>query len=158
MAGRRETAAGGELSGLRIEAVWPYIAAAMLFAGWWFIFDGTFPKHSTGLLAATGTVSAVLVGFLVTAKAIVLGLTGTSVFKKLVETGYNGVFFRYLYEAEVIGLVLLCVSILGFFVAGKGGAVPVWYSAVWVMAAFLSLCTFIRVMNLLFSFLRSWKP
>lgn len=142
------------MSGLFIERVWPYVFAAVMTILWWRISSATFPTNAGPLLGATGTVSAVLVGFLVTAKAIVLGLTGSAVFKTLVSSGYNKVLFSYLFEAELGGIFLLVVSMVGFFVADPIGSVPFVYQILWIVGAFAALGTFTRVIVLLFGFLR----
>ena len=59
------------------EAVWPYLLGLMIFVGWRFGLAATFPHQIDGLLAASGTVAAVLIGFLSTAKAVLLGLSSS---------------------------------------------------------------------------------
>lgn len=142
-------------STLMVERWWPYVVGLGITLLWWKLCDRSFPANASGLLAATGTVASVLVGFLVTAKAIVLGLTGTAVFRKLVATKYTGVFFSYLYEAEIAGIIVLCVSMIGFFVSDTAGATPSWFHWAWMIASLISLLLFVRVVQLLFAFLRS---
>mgnify|MGYP000692929933 CR=1 FL=1 len=57
-----------------IERWWPYLVTALWLAFWYWPLDRIFPANPTGLLAASGTASAVLVGLLATANAIIIGL------------------------------------------------------------------------------------
>lgn len=143
------------MSGKVMEAYWPYVLASGFTFVWWRYLGSTFPINASALIGATGTVSAVIVGFLVTAKAIVVGLTGTPVFKILASSGYKGFFYRYILEAELGGLSLLVVSLLGFFVIDPSGTASFYYQVLWIFTAVLSICLFVRVVYILFLFLRS---
>ncbi|MBG6209849.1 hypothetical protein IWQ49_004524 [Labrenzia sp. EL_126] len=142
------------MTGLFVEKYWPYIVSVVFTTIWWIYLPDSFPTKPEGLLAATGTVAAVLVGFLVTAKAIVLGLTASPVFVALVNSGYDKVFFRYLFEAVLGGVGLLVVAMIGFFLTKPLVGLPNIYEAIWVGVAVLALCQFLRVLQLLFSFLK----
>jgi len=142
------------MSGKILEASWPYIVPLAFCLLWWHYLGGIFPFDASALIGATGTVSAVIVGFLVTAKAIVVGLTGSPVFKKLVSSGYNGIFYRYILEAELGGLLLLIVSLVGFFVLGPLGEAPFVYKGIWIFSAVSSISLFVRVVYILFLFLK----
>ncbi|WP_157776549.1 hypothetical protein [Nitratireductor aquibiodomus] len=142
------------MSGLFWERSWPYLAAVFATGLWYIFLEKPFPSDARPLIGATGTVSAVLVGFLVTAKTIVLGLTGSAVFKTLVQSGYHRIFYSYFFEAEAGGLCLLLISMVGFFAMDPDGGTTLLYAATWMLAAMVSLTLFVRVMFLLFSFLR----
>lgn len=142
------------MSGKNIETFWPYIFATGFTIFWWKYLGSTFPTNASALIGATGTVSAVIVGFLVTAKAIVVGLTGTPVFKKLASSGYKGFFYRYILEAELGGLTLLIVSLVGFFVLDDNGFANLCYRIIWIFTAVISICLFVRVVYILFLFLK----
>jgi hypothetical protein len=149
------SAAGMMPSGLTIERWWPYGGTMLATFAWWKLAEMSFPSNAEELLAATGTVASVLVGFLVTAKAIVLGLTETRVFKKLAGTGYDEVFFGYLFEAEMAGIATLCITMLGFFVmAQPAGTTPGWFNTLWISGAILAMLSFMRVTHMIFKFLR----
>ncbi|THK35142.1 hypothetical protein EHS39_26125 [Ensifer sp. MPMI2T] len=139
---------------LALEKTWPYALSGLVAAIWWLYLDKPFPSNAGDLLGATGNVSAVLVGFLITAKAIVLSLTNTPVFTRLAETGYNKVFFNYIYEAEVAGILLLVCSIAGFFAMSDQGLTPTWFQVAWVSACLLTISLFFRVVTMIFSFLK----
>jgi hypothetical protein len=139
---------------LTLEKAWPYAVSAAVVALWSLYLGRPFPSNAGDLLGATGNVSAVLVGFLITAKAIVLSLTNTPVFSRLVQTGYNKVFFNYIYEAEVAGILLLVCSIAGFFAMSDVGATPTWFQFAWVSACLLTISLFFRVVTMIFSFLK----
>ncbi|TYC53831.1 hypothetical protein FMN50_13755 [Rhodobacterales bacterium] len=154
MAEQRTPASRAIMTTLNFEKFWPYAVAIVFTVVWWTYLPTSFPIRPEGLLAATGTVAAVLVGFLVTAKAIVLGLTGSSVFKVLVNSGYHKILFRYLFEAVLGGLSLLVVAMIGFFLIDDKEGLPATYKIFWIFTATLSLCQFLRVLNLLFLFLK----
>lgn len=153
MVGGWPIATGATMSGKTFETYWPYAFSLVFTFVWWRYLGVVFPSNASALIGATGTVSAVIVGFLVTAKAIVVGLTGTPVFKILVKTGYSGLFYRYILEAEIGGLSLLIISIVGFFVLSDSGLSPLSYKIIWIFVAVLSICLFVRVLYMLFLFL-----
>lgn len=136
-----------------VERTWPYLLAVTIGALWWFGFGRPFPNDSDGLLAASGGASAVLVGFLATAKTVILSVSSSDVFKRLKDGGFHELLFNYLYEAIVAGMFFLLVSILGFFVT-RTPAAPDWFSLVWVVAGLASLFSFARITHLLFKMLK----
>lgn len=136
-----------------VERAWPYALAAASVVSWWAFTQHHFPTPAGELLSATGTAASVLIGFLITAKAIILGLTGSPVFKKLIETGFHRLLFAYLYEATWGSLLLLMVSIFGYFVTG-GDIVPLWFKILWIISAVLAVLLFVRISRLLFKLLR----
>jgi hypothetical protein len=134
-----------------IERAWPYIAALLALAVWWFS-GKPFPPKPDPLMGASGTVAAVLIGFLGTAKAIILGMTGSEVFKRLKDAGYTALLYAYLYEALFAGSVFLVVSVVGFFLA-ENEPHPC-FGATWVLTGILSLALYVRVTSLLFKLIR----
>lgn len=139
---------------LFLERTWPYFFSAIVVVAWFFYLERPFPSNASDLMSATGNVSAVLVGFLITAKAIVLSLTNTPVFQRLTQTGYNKVFFNYIYEAEVAGIILLVLSLIGFFVMNSSGMTPVYFQCGWLLACLLTVTLFFRVVTMIFRFLK----
>ena len=133
---------------LQREKYWPYAATAVVALAWHYCLYSRFPEEPNDLMLATGTASAVLIGFLATAKAIILGLTGTPVFKALKDSGYHTILFRYLFEATATGLLLLVLSVVGFFFPKD--KMPLWFDHLWVIAAASALFTFMRVVGKLF--------
>lgn len=139
------------MTALKLERLWPYVASLAVLLVWW-KYGASFPKNADPLMGASGTVASVLVGFLGTAKAIVLGLTGSRVFKVLKETGYHTVLFSYLAEALLFGVLLLVVSVMGFFLPDNRA--PLWFGALWVLIASLAVFLYARAINLLFLLVR----
>ena len=138
--------------GLLIEKAWPYLAGAVFSLGWYFFLGARFPTHVDNLMLATGTTSAVIVGFLATAKAIVLGLTNTPTFRALKDTGYSTILFRYFFEAILLGMLLLIFSIAGFFLPDNGSQpqAPLWFAATWMFLGTCSVFGYLRVVRVLF--------
>lgn len=142
------------MSGLAIERAWPYVIAFIFSVLWLKWLQQPFPTNANGLIGATGTVSAVLVGFLITSKAIILGLTGTAVFKALSDSNYKELLFAYIFEAEVSGLLLLVLSLCGFFVIDGKGASPFAFQLLWVAASVLAVALFGRFLYILHALLK----
>jgi hypothetical protein len=139
------------MKGIFIERAWPYVASLIALGVWWY-FGAPFPLKPDPLMSATGTVAAVLIGFLGTAKAIVLGMTDSEVFKRLKASGYNNVLYSYLYEALTAGMVFLVVSVVGFFLT-ENQPHPI-FSAIWILTGIAAMALYLRVTSLLFKLIR----
>ena len=139
------------MSGLLVEKSWPYVITLLVVICWFHFLQHHFPNPSDDLMLATGTAAAVLIGFLATAKAIVLGLTSTAVFKALKDTGYHSILFHYFFEAIVFGTGALVISIVGFFLPEPK---PVWFAIIWVAIATVALFNFLRVVGFLFKLIK----
>lgn len=135
-----------------IERIWPYAAAIAVLAFWWIVLQAPFPPNPDGLLAASGGASAVLVGFLATAKTVILAITGARVFQKLKAGGFTKLIFAYLYEAIFAGVAFLVVSVIGFFIEDHAGN-RLLFSAVWVFMGAVALMLYVRITHLLFKML-----
>jgi divalent metal cation (Fe/Co/Zn/Cd) transporter len=114
----------------------------------------SFPQPAENLLAASGGAAAVIVGFLATAKAIVLSITGSRIYKALKEAHYTDILLRFVLEAIAGSMGFLVVAILGFFVADPLIGMPFWYPPVWFLMSSLSLFLFWRFTDILFKMLR----
>lgn len=132
-----------------IERTWPYAIALLITFFWWTVLQAPFPSNPDGLLAASGGASAVLVGFLATAKTVILAITSERVFQKLKAGGFTRLLFGYLYEAIFFGVAFLVVSILGFFVEDPGLGRLV-FSLSWVLFGSVALMLYVRITRLLF--------
>ena len=99
------------MSSQKAEQYWPYVAAVLGTVSWYYL-GAPFPSKPDALMGASGTVASVLVGFLGTAKAIILSITGSRVFKKIREAGFSNLLFRYLFEALIGGMALLVISVM----------------------------------------------
>jgi hypothetical protein len=139
-----------------IERFWPYVIAVAAWLFWLFALNAPFPIQADPLMGASGTVSAVLIGFMGTSKAIVLGLADSAVFKQLKAAGYMSRLFLYLYESLLVALVLLILSILGFFLphATPPTPPPAWFAAIWVLVGTTATLLYIRTVDLLFRLVR----
>ncbi|MCV0387136.1 MAG: hypothetical protein K5821_12005 [Nitrobacter sp.] len=140
------------MTSLLFERSWPYIGSVVVLAVWWYGLGHPFPSKPDALMGASGTVAAVFVGFLGTAKAIVLGLTSSAAFKRLKSTGYANVLFSYLYEALFSGVIFLAVAVVGFFLPENKP--QSWFSIIWFLTGVASLLLYVRVTGLLFRLIK----
>lgn len=136
-----------------VERWWPYVLAALALAVWFWGLQAPFPSPSDALLGASGGASAVLVGFLATAKTVILSVSNAEVFKRLKAGKFHGLIFNYLFESITIGMVFLLVSMVGFFV-DRDPVAPLWFAATWVGSGSLALFLFGRITHLLFQMLK----
>ena len=139
------------MSALWIERLWPY-AVGIAVLGVWYWLSSPFPAKPDALMGASGTVAAVLVGFLGTAKAIILTITRSAIFRKLKEAGYTAILFRYLYEAILFGSVFLVVSVVGFFLPENEP--QKWFAIIWILTGSWALLLYLRSTALLFKLVR----
>jgi hypothetical protein len=136
---------------LLFERLWPYVLTIVITIIWWYV-GRPFPHNPEALLGASGTVAVVFVGFLGTAKAIVLSISHTPVYKKLKDTGYHNILYFYLYESILSGIIFLIVSLLGFFLPNE--TPHHWYATLWVLTGSATILLYIRTTNLLFRLVR----
>lgn len=135
------------------EAAWPYLLAIAITGVWYRALCAPFPAPAVSLLGAALTAGSVLVGFLATAKAVMLGVAASEVFQRLKSAGFVGSLFRYLVEAVWFGIAFLVFSVLGFFIdKAAPGAVPLplWYTAAWIFMGSLMLALYARITHLIF--------
>lgn len=140
------------MTALQFERFYPYVGA-LLVAAAWYVLGCAFPKDPTNLLVATGTTSAVLVGFVATVMAIILSITGSAVFRTLRAAGYHKDLFNYLFEAIVWGMLFLVFSMVGYFVTTPE-VTPWLFKALWVLLAGLNLFVFLRAFLIVFKLLK----
>jgi hypothetical protein len=141
-----------DMTNLFVERVWPYAVSVLALIIWYFLLGHPFPSKPDALMGASGTVAAVFVGFLGTAKAIILGLTNSVAFKKLKTSGHSTVLFSYLYEALSGGVVFLAVAVVGFFLPENDP--QIWFSIVWLLTGVAALALYMRVTSLLFRLIK----
>jgi hypothetical protein len=142
------------LTARAIENWAPWIGAGLFLAAYHWWGKAPWPKEPDALLGASGGAAAVLIGFLATAKAIVLSLSGTRLYRTLRDAGYHEDMLNYILSATLAGLVFMVFSIAGFFVLTKGMAPPFWYPRIWFFLGTVSLLLFWRFTNILFRMLR----
>lgn len=132
-----------------VERIWPYVATPICVAMWWFI-GAPFPKPAGPLLGGALTAIAVLVGFLATAKAIMLSVAASPVFKSLKETGFTSPLFSYMFEALWAGIAFLVFSVVGFFIDSADRSLPIAYTAIWMAGGTLAVFLYARITRILF--------
>jgi hypothetical protein len=103
-------------------------------------------------MGASVTVAAVLVGFLGTAKAIVLSISSSRVFKTLKDSGYSDLLFTYLLEAISAGILFLIISTVGFFLTGPEKH-PI-FGLLWVLVGTAAVLLYTRTTLVLFKLVR----
>lgn len=147
-------------SGLR-ERIGPYVIGAAVVIIWWVFLDGAFPADPAGLLGASGTFASVLVGFLATAKAIIMSISSSPTYKKIQSLGYSDQLMDYIKSAIYVGLFFLVVVTLGFFIDWKRIGPDAWdirgvqaYRALWVVTAVIGLALYVRVIRIIFKVLK----
>jgi hypothetical protein len=113
-----------------------------------------FLRNPDPLLGSMVAASAVLIGFLATAKSIIFTLTEKAIFLKLKQSDYNKVFFSYLKNAYSCGTLLLVISILGFFVCEDNITKPQIYTTCLIFSGALAISTFHRFVSVLFKVLK----
>lgn len=140
---------------LQVERYWPYVASIAVTIFWIGALNGAFPQDFTALMGASGTVAAVLMGFIATSKAIVFGLTGSPVFQSLKRAGYHQDLLSYLMSGVFGSAGLLVVSLIGFFIEPtqndgiKKWAIDIFPSA-WILVASFAFFSFIRLTRIFF--------
>lgn len=139
------------MTALRFEHWWPYLVTVIIAIAWWH-FGMPFPRNPDGLLGASGTVAVVFVGFLGTAKAIVLSISNSPVYQKLKDAGYHRVLFNYLYDSILFSILFLIVSLIGFFL--PEGEPSHWFALAWVLSGAATILLYVRTTNLLFQLVR----
>lgn len=141
------------MTALQVERIYPYVGAVLIALLWWWLLGSAFPKDPNNLLMATGTTSAVLVGFVATVMAIILSITGSPVFRTLRAAGYHTDLFNYLFEAIVWGMLFLVLSMVGFFIAVPDHT-PWLFKALWVVMAGVNVLVFLRAFIIVFKLLK----
>jgi hypothetical protein len=145
---------------LQFEKGWPYLLAAVVVVVWGWPLGQPFPMDYTALMGVSGTVAAVLLGFLSAAKAIVLGLTGSEVFQRLKSAGYHDILLGYIRIAVYGSMLLLVVSLVGLFVEpnqnpqSSQNAQEI-FKYFWILSGSFSLFAFLRITNHLFKLIRT---
>lgn len=137
-----------------VEAWWPYVASVIATVVYALASNCKFPQPAENLLSASGGAAAVLVGFLATAKAIVLSISGTRIYKALKEGDFTSLFLRYTQEAIVVAICFLVVAMTGFFVIDSVTGPEFWYPPLWFLSGTLSLTLFWRFASILFKMLQ----
>lgn len=109
------------------------------------------------LFSAVISVSSIAVGFLATAKSIMLSLDKRRVIKQLKDIGVYGTLLSYLMTAVNWSFATAIITALAlFFDTSK--ATPVWYSyafSAWLFVAITAAVSCYRVIRIFYKILRS---
>ena len=105
-----------------------------------------------GLLSAAISASAIFVGFVATAKSIIMALPTEGIRKQLHDSGYIIDLACYLNQAMAGNLFFCALNIGGFFPAVQSNLI--WFTPLWVGLGVFSLLAFWRVGRFMSAILR----
>lgn len=149
------------MTSLQREQFGPYVVGLLVTAAWWFLLGRSFPADPSGLLSASGTIASVLVGFLATAKAIIMSISTSPTYAHIRSLGYGDQLMDYIRSAIYAGLVFLVLATLGFFIDWKATALTdlerigvTAYRISWVLTGAAGLALYVRVIGLIFKVLK----
>lgn len=144
------------------EQAWPYCAGVLVTLAWWYLLHGTFPADPSDLLSASGTISSVLIGFLATAKAIIMSASNSPTYQHIRNIGYADRLMDFIRSAIYAGLVFLVFATLGFFIDWNINDPDRWetigivsYKAGWVLSGSIGLFLYARIISLIFRVLKN---
>ena len=127
---------------LLFERLCPVIYAVIALA-MWVRLEGKFPE-SDSLISATLSVAGVFVGFLATAKAILISMN-SPIIAEIKESGYINDLVSYIGQAIWFNLSFCVVNVAGYFDLYK----LEFYGYFWIFFAMASLISFIRVTDIM---------
>ena len=104
-------------------------------------------KDSHDLLGAALSFAAIVIGFIGTAMAIMLGLE-SELMKKLIKIGYEEELIRTYKLSLYLAFLFCLVNVIGFF------EVCIWSWPIWAGIGFAMLCSFRGLFSLLFKLIR----
>jgi hypothetical protein len=141
------------------------VLAGVLYFGIHLTRTYKMPQSANDLMGATVNLCAIAVGFLATAKAILISVDDKRLIADLKDTGHYREIVRYLRCAITWAFMLACWSAAGLFLdIGRLPTWTKWYAAgtaVWVasgVGTFLSCHRVIHVFYVLLERLGSGKP
>lgn len=142
----------------QIEKLWPWITAAFALL-FWLHLGMPFPKSSENLFGTAATVASVFASFLGVAKAIILSIKETAVYRTLVRLNYSDRLFSFLRVGIFSSVFFAVMSILGFFISDKYLVYEIslfsLFSGAWIFSGVLALCAYIRITDIMFSILKN---
>lgn len=124
------------------------IYAAISALIWW-RFELQLPKETESLLSATLNISGILVGFLATSKAILLG-SQSSVMADIKKAGYYEELIDYLTNAISSNLLFCLVNVIGWFIDNSEVYGYIWISS--AIGAFICFARVTYIMMLIFKY------
>lgn len=139
--------------GLRLEKIWPFLAAALSGAAAHWI-GICLPADEKEFLAAALSLGAVLTGFVATAQAILMALPQDSVMTRIRNADYLDVLTSYIAHALNGTMLFSVITLFGFFLRSESVRLPAYYSTIWVAAGVFAGCAFYRVTKLMLTIMR----
>lgn len=134
---------------LWFEKWYPYLGG-LIFSGIWFLLCLQFPQKPEIVLSSTLTLSAIIMGFLTTAKAIIISIKGGKVWSDMHDSTYLDLLVSYLAHAIYISFIFCIITLFGLFFC----VLSISYQLAWAFFASCTALTFIRVVSI---FLRILK-
>lgn len=147
--------------GARAERHYPWLGG-LVSAGvcYWLLRTSTIPPGTKDLLASFLNVAAIMIGFLVTAKSILLSIDDKWIIQRSKEAGAYEMLVSYLVAATYWWLITALLSALG--VALVPPTLQDWQHIIavrlfsfWIFAASTAILTALRVLTIYSSILRS---
>lgn len=142
------------------ERAYPY-GVAIGVTLFYYLVGGPLPPNAdayNSIMGASAGVAAIFVGFLSASKAIILSISSSKAFVRLVKSGYKKELFLYIKHAMYISLTF-SIFCIGFMfvnvddVNSVTGRYADYFMCVWVFLISSSVATFYRVASLMFKIL-----
>ncbi len=124
------------------EKWYPYFFA-LVSAALWYWYAPSFPKGND-ILSASLNIGAILVGFLATAKSLLMTLD-TPVIRRLSEAGYITDIAAYMREGIYTLMIFCAWSMLGYFVSTS----CLWFGVFWIFFLVAGSFCFLRITKVL---------
>lgn len=119
------------------------------------MLDAGFPaedSYRAGLLSAAISAAAIFVGFVATAKSILMALPPGGIRKQLHDSRYIDDLASYLNQAMVSNLIFCALNVAGFFPVIQTHIT--WFAPAWIGVGTFCLLSFWRVGRLMMAILR----
>lgn len=124
------------------EKTYPFLLGTIASIAWYFL-KLKFPE-TDAIISATLSVSGIFVGFLATAKAILMSMS-SPLLRDLKESGYMAEMVSYISQAIWGNLLFCVVNVAAYFSLQK---LP-FFGVLWIFSAVVALMTFIRVTHIM---------
>ncbi|WP_156521147.1 hypothetical protein [Magnetospirillum moscoviense] len=141
----------------------PLIIAIMGGAVFWYFGSPLPPKDAfASMMSASAGASAILVGFLSAAKAVLISSSKSPSFEALKDSGYSGELFNFIKSSIEwsIGFAVLCIVLMFINPAERHVIVAASleinnpFMIVWVCSGIIVIAKFLRVTRIIFSILK----
>lgn len=136
-----------------IERGYPFLVGLGCALLWYKLCGGA-ADSQRDLLGTLVSLSSIVVGFLATAMSIVVSAPDSSLIRELRTSGYSNDLIWYLKEPFSVGIVLVAVSILGYFLSTQELKSAVYVGALVGLTAWL-LASLTRIGFVFMAFMRA---